>query len=168
VIEDPNSPPEQPNPPPSADEPVPLTAQQERALLALLVASSVREAADKAECAERTLRRWLKDPGFAAAYQDARLEARRGVTNSLARVALKAITALERVIDREDSPPAAVVSAARAVLSELHGSASQEALEERVARLEAAGAPRPAPAAPTPATSAPAPESEAPQTEPAP
>lgn len=113
-----------------------LTGAQQRALDALLVQPTIKEAAKTAGCGDRSLRRWLKDPVFAQAYQEARAEVRRAVTNRLASVAGKAVAALEGVLDDEAAPHGSVVAAAKVVLSELHGAASQEALEERLAQLE--------------------------------
>ena len=48
-----------------------LTAKQTRALAALLTSPSITQAARAAACGEASLRRWLKEPAFAAAYREA-------------------------------------------------------------------------------------------------
>jgi hypothetical protein len=48
-----------------------LTARQQRGLTALLASNSAASAAKQAKVAERTLRRWLAEPAFRAAYQHA-------------------------------------------------------------------------------------------------
>ena len=50
-----------------------LSARQEKALAALLTTSSVPEAAAKAGCSERSLRRWLaEDDSFISEYRERR------------------------------------------------------------------------------------------------
>ena len=52
-----------------------LTRRQEAAIAALLAAPTIAAAAEQAKVAERTLRGWLKEPVFQAAYRVARREA---------------------------------------------------------------------------------------------
>ena len=49
-----------------------LTRKQEQAVAALLEQPTVLRAATAAGVSERTLRLWLKDPGFKAAYPGSR------------------------------------------------------------------------------------------------
>jgi transposase-like protein len=52
-----------------------LTRKQEQAIAALLECSTVAEAARKAGVSHSTLKRWILDPAFEAAYRGARREA---------------------------------------------------------------------------------------------
>src|SRR5262245_60449466 len=51
-----------------------LPRKQEAAISALLTAASITSAAAQVGVSEKTLRNWLKRPGFAAAYAAARHE----------------------------------------------------------------------------------------------
>ena len=55
-------------------ETAPLKPSQARAVVALLREPTVAKAARHVGVNERTLRRWLADPGFRAALDDARRE----------------------------------------------------------------------------------------------
>lgn len=49
-----------------------LSRKQEAAVAALLTESTLCRAAERARVGEVTLWRWLKEPGFKAAYREAR------------------------------------------------------------------------------------------------
>src|SRR5690349_5827677 len=54
-----------------SDDDMKLSPKKQRAILALMVMSTIGEAAQFADVGTRTLHRWLKDPDFAAALRDA-------------------------------------------------------------------------------------------------
>lgn len=59
----------------------PLTTRQQTAIAALLETSSLAEACRESGVSERTMRRWLKQPYFVAAYHRA---SRMGYANAIA------------------------------------------------------------------------------------
>jgi len=71
-----------------------LTAKQERAIIALLSASTIGAAAAAAGIGERTLFRWLSEPTFQDSYQQARRQAFDRAAGRLQVIATKAVDAL--------------------------------------------------------------------------
>lgn len=70
-----------------------LTAQQERAILALLETSDRKAVAERAGCHEQTLYKWLRDPGFRKELNDARRRFRERQIDLLAQRRLATATA---------------------------------------------------------------------------
>ncbi len=73
-----------------------LTRKQDGAIAALLSAPTVAAAATAAGIGERTLRRWLRDSAFVAAYRDARRKVVEAAVARLQNVAYEAVDALQR------------------------------------------------------------------------
>lgn len=93
-----------------------LPERQRRALAALMTTRSRDEAASVAGVAPRTLRSYLADPGFRAAY-DALLDASVDSALDSSRAGLsEAVDALREIVADSDATASARVSAARAVL----------------------------------------------------
>ena len=113
-----------------------LTGRQERALWALLSEPSIAAAAQAAGIGERTLHRWLDDPGFQDAYYDARRQAVGQAVARLQRAACTAVDTLEAVMADLTAPAAARVSAAKVVLEQVRAE-SLEDQEQRITELEA-------------------------------
>lgn len=93
-----------------------MTPKQERALAALVLCPTAREAAKAAGLAESTLRRYKQDPGFMAEY-------RKRCNESLETACTKAKSALPPAIERlngivqdDKQQPREQIAAARAVL----------------------------------------------------
>ena len=78
----------------------PLSAKQERALVALMGAKSLDQAAAQAGVGQRTLRRWLQQDAFQEAIQKLRRAAMSSATAHLQNVAWDAVEAL-RYVDVE-------------------------------------------------------------------
>lgn len=113
-----------------------LSHKQERAIAALLVATSVTEAAQQIGVNENTLLRWLKDTGFEASYRAAR---RAVVTQAIARMqqlCSKVVTKLEELIDDPTAPASSRVTAMKTVLEMSWKTIELEDLEARIAALE--------------------------------
>ena len=75
-----------------------LTAKQERALVALMGARTLDEAAARAGVGQRTLRRWLQQEAFQAAFQRVRRDAMSAATAHLQHVAWDAVETLRLIL----------------------------------------------------------------------
>jgi len=110
--------------------------KQERAIGALLSASSIREAAKEAGIAEATLHRYLKDETFKAQYQAAKREVVQQAISQLQRSAGKAVKVLIEIAEDKECPSSARVSAARTILETSLKAVELEDLEKRIEELE--------------------------------
>lgn len=116
-----------------------LPRKQEQAIACLLAQPSIGEAARAAGVGERTLRRWLQDPGFLAAYRRARQEV---VEGTIGRIQAATGTAVDTLlaVTREGKRDGDRVRAAVALLDHARrGLAEADALQG--ARDLGAGAP---------------------------
>jgi hypothetical protein len=110
-----------------------LSAEQDSAIIALVNELSIPKAADSCGVPERTLRRWLNQPEFKAAYREARrvtMEQALGLTQ---RYAAAAVNVLAKVMTDPATPASSRVSAASNLLK--FGRESVE-LDELVGRIE--------------------------------
>lgn len=111
-----------------------LAPRRARAVAVVLEEPTLARAAKRIGVHDRTLRRWLKDPDFRRALDEAR---RQAFGEALARVqfgASRAAQALLDVLDDEEARPTERVAAARALLEHAHR--AEEILDLR-GRLEA-------------------------------
>lgn len=115
-----------------------LSPKQRKAIEALLTEPTVKAAAARAGVNERTLRRYLTDKEFQAAYQEARRESMRRVTARLQQAAGSAVNTLAAIHADPNLPASARVSAARIILDTAYKGVELEDLEERLGRLEEA------------------------------
>ena len=111
------------------------TRKREQAIAALLTAPSVAEAAGRAGLGEATLRRWLREPGFAAAYRAARRHTLEPVVGRLQQAASAAVETLERNLAAQAE--SVQVRAAQLVLEQAFKGVELMDLAERVEALEA-------------------------------
>ncbi|HVU63061.1 MAG TPA: hypothetical protein VHC70_03735, partial [Phycisphaerales bacterium] len=111
-----------------------LTADQERAIVALLGQPTVAKAAESLGIHESTLHRWLREPPFARAYARARREVFRHAVALTQRYASHAVQILMKVAHDPAASHAARVSACATVLR--FGRESIE-LDDLGARMEA-------------------------------
>ena len=111
-----------------------LTRKQEQAVASLLRQPTITAAADDAGVSDSTLRRWMRDDVFAAAYSTARAQLVTDTIGAIQRSGTRAILTLHEIMGDADAPASARVAAARTVLD----LAIQSALEARIAALEAA------------------------------
>jgi len=115
-----------------------LTQMQHDAISALLLTRTLKAAAKSAGCGERTLRGWLDEPQFVAAYQAAR---RAAVGQSIARLQQISGAAVDRLKALlECGKPAIELGAARTVLELAIKSVEIEDLQSRILALEEAHA----------------------------
>ncbi|SRR6266849_3175917 len=111
-----------------------LGRRQEAAVAALLTAPTITEAAQVVGVAESTLRRWLAEPEFQAAYQEARQQAVSMAVGRLQGLLAKAAETLERAMSC--GTPATEVRAAIAAFDQAYKGAELLDLAGRVAALE--------------------------------
>lgn len=112
--------------------------KQQQAVTALLSSPTIGDAAKSCGMGERTLKRWLKDEDFLAAYRDAQRNLLESAVNRLRGAALEFVNALHHIATDNGAPPAARATAARSGLEVLLKAGALEELERRVADLEQA------------------------------
>ena len=95
---------------------VTLTQKQNRALLALLTHPTREEAAKAAGTTSKTLRTYLEDPAFQAAYKAALAELLEDATTQAKQSLNPALTALREITEDREQQSQARVSAARSLL----------------------------------------------------
>ena len=113
-----------------------LSANQHRAISALLTEKSVCEAAKSAKVSTPTLFRWLKDEAFNKAYMEARRLATGQAIAQLQQASSEAVKTLCDVMKDKTATPGARVSAAKIVLELSIKAVELEDLAQRVEWLE--------------------------------
>ena len=111
-----------------------LTAGQEKAIHALLSSVTVEAAAKKAGVSDRTLHRWLNDPGFRQGYLAARRQVMEQAVGSLQRASLGAVEALVRNL--KCGVPGTEVRAALVILDAGLKGVEMMEFEDRLAAVE--------------------------------
>lgn len=96
-----------------------MTPRQQKALAALLTSPSKAAAAKAAGIAPRTLRDYLADPEFQAAYRDAFGNMVEDATRQAQQAISPALSTLRDIVEDREEDAQARISAARAILS--HG-----------------------------------------------
>ena len=96
-----------------------MTPRQQKALAALLTSPSKAAAAKAAGIAPRTLRDYLADPEFQAAYRDAFGNMVEDATRQAQQAISPAMSTLREIVEDREEDAQARISAARAILS--HG-----------------------------------------------
>lgn len=94
-----------------------MTARQQRALTALLSTPSKAAAARAAGISDRTLRDYLADPTFRAAYEKAFGDMVEDATQQAKQSLSPAISTLREIVEDKEEDAQARISAARAILS---------------------------------------------------
>src|SRR5580704_4943340 len=118
-----------------------LKPKQEAAILALLTARTVEEAASTAGVPPRTLHRWMREPVFDAGLREAKRAAFGQGIARLHQMCSAAVTTLGRVMVDAKTPPATKVRAADSILNHTARASEIEDVEARVSALEASVAP---------------------------
>src|SRR5262245_59396765 len=116
-----------------------LNPRQERAIEALLTSATQKKAAEKAGIGERTLKRWLAEPAFAAAYRQARREVVEHAVGILQQLAGRAVATLGGLMGAEHGEGVRCRAAAIVLEQSLRGVELGDLLV-RVEALEAAAA----------------------------
>ena len=115
-----------------------LTSRQRRAIAALLSSRDVKAAALAAHVGERTLYRWMGEPGFRAALSLAEGGAIDGATRRLLTLTDPAITTIALVMADHGNPAGVRLRAAQAVLDYLLRLRELRNIETRLEALERA------------------------------
>ena len=113
-----------------------MTRKQDAAIGALLSQATISAAAESVGIGEATLRRWLKNPDFLAAYGASRREAVSQAVGQLQAACSVAVLALTDISQDVSCPASARVSAARTVLELALKGVELENLAVRVEELE--------------------------------
>jgi hypothetical protein len=95
---------------------IPITPRKEKALQALLVSRTRAEAARTAGIGESTLRGYLQDPEFSAAYKKAAAGIMDGATRQLQQNLTAAIDRLAQIVADDEENSMAQISAAKTLL----------------------------------------------------
>jgi arginine/lysine/ornithine decarboxylase len=114
---------------------------RERAIAALLETNTITAAAQLTGIAEKSLRNWLKEPGFAGEYRDARRALVTQASDRLAKSCREAVDTLNDIM-RHSENDAPRVTAARAILDYAYKAVEIDDLTARLERLEAQLNPR--------------------------
>ena len=115
-----------------------LGGKREAAILALLTARSIEDAARTAGVPPRTLHRWLLEPMFDAAYRKARRNAFAQATARLQQATGAAVSTLLKIMVDQNVQASTRVRAAGTVLDHASKAIEIEDVEVRVAALEQA------------------------------
>lgn len=114
-----------------------MTARQKRALVGLLTASTLREAAAQAKVSYPTLRRWLaEDKEFRAEYADALRELVESAAAQARQGMTEAVGVLREIMADVEAAPNARVAAARTVIDGGTRLIEMQSYETRIAELE--------------------------------
>jgi hypothetical protein len=106
------------------------------AIAALLEADTLTDAATRAKVAESTLRRWLTDRDFAAAYAQAKRQLLDSALSRLRTLARRSVDVLEGVATDGAAPHASRVTAASRLLDGALRLLEVEDVENRLSELE--------------------------------
>jgi len=117
-----------------------LSRKEEAAISALLTQGTLAGAASVAGIGEATLRRWLQRDDFQSAYRRARREAVSQAVAHLQRVSGEAVETLRVIMNDDQKPSSARVTAARVILEMSIKAVELEDLEVRITALEALSA----------------------------
>lgn len=112
-----------------------VTPKQEAAIAALLTTQTAKAAAKKAKVSDRTLRRWMKEPGFQRAYKSARRSIVEAAVVQLQKAAGPAVRALVRNLKAEK--PADQIRSAGQILAGALRAVELDDVAERLNELEA-------------------------------
>lgn len=113
-----------------------LSRKKEQAIIALLEAPTVKEAAEMVKISPATLYKWMALPEFEEAYREARHRAMGEAIARLQQASSEAVDTLRDVMGDQEATPASRVTAARAVLELGLRATELELVDERLARLE--------------------------------
>lgn len=114
-----------------------LTASQKRAIRALMVSRTNGEAAKQAKVSEPTLYRWLNDPIFKAALQEAEARAAGNTARRLSIGSQLALDVLIAIMESEEAGDSMRLQAARVWLDNYHKARDDGDMERRLTALEA-------------------------------
>lgn len=112
-----------------------LTARQQQALYFFVGSSSIESACREADISKETFYQWLKKPSFKSELERLRNEVVNDAVNHLKSSSTKAVTTLESLLSRDDSP-AVQRAAANDILGHVVKFMELREFEERLLKLE--------------------------------
>ena len=112
--------------------------KKDQAIAAVLSHRKVEEAARAVGISANTLLRWLKEPGFDAAYREARRAAARESIARLQDASGAAVTTILKIMVDSNLPAGTRLRAAEIVLNQMAKAIEIEDIDERVTELERA------------------------------
>ncbi len=110
-----------------------LSRKQEDAIIALLSAPTLEEAAKATGITYITLWRWMQKPEFVESYRNARVEAVRQAVSRLSKVCSEAVDVLRGIMTDPEAPSSSRVTAAKTILD---GAFKGIELDDLAARIE--------------------------------
>jgi hypothetical protein len=113
-----------------------LSQAQERTIAALLVSPTFLKAAKKARVTTRSIRRWMKEPAFVAAYESARGKVVEAAIVLIQSAAADALRAMRRVCNDQDRVFGEQFQASTLILQSSLKGIEFGAFNERLAALE--------------------------------
>lgn len=113
-----------------------INKKKERFLSEMLLNGSIEKAASNAGISKTTAYRYLDDDDFNELYKEKRKQSLDEVVAQLTTAATKAVKTLEEVLDDEEAPPTAKVSASRAILDNMFKGFSLVEIEDRLTKIE--------------------------------
>lgn len=113
-----------------------LSRKKEQAIIALLEAPTVKEAAEMVKINPATLYKWMALPEFEEAYREARHRAMGEAIARLQQASSEAVDTLRDVMGDQEATPASRVTAARTVLELGMRGTEIEVIEVRLKQLE--------------------------------
>jgi transposase-like protein len=110
--------------------------KKEQAIVALLGAPTLIDAAKNCDISQSTLRRWMQEPAFVESYRRAREQLLEAAINKLFHSTYQAAAVLLEVSKNKRATSSSRVSAARAILEIAMKAQEFHELESRIAELE--------------------------------
>jgi transposase-like protein len=111
-----------------------LSREQEQAIAVLLAERTIAAAARRLKVHPSTLRHWLRQPAFDAAFREARAEILRSTVQVMELATADAVAALRRACKHKD--PEVVLKAAGLLLSARNDAVAQLDIVNRLKELE--------------------------------
>lgn len=113
-----------------------FTRKMELAIISLLTAPSMAEAAKQAGVGQNTLWRWLKEPAFKEKYQEAKREAVSQAVARLQQLSSTSVDVLNEIANDSEAPASSRVSAAKTIIEMAIKAVELEDIVARVDQLE--------------------------------
>ena len=112
--------------------------QRQATLDALIAGATVKQAAEAAGISQKTVRRWLEEPEFAAEVTEARRAITGDIIIAVKSKAVQATAVLGEIMDNQKASPCARVQAAKTVLDTAFKAIETGEIVERIEELEQA------------------------------
>ena len=115
---------------------MPANARRDAVFTALLSGRTIKDAARLTTTNEKTIRRWLAEPEFAAELSKARTEISQNVMHGLIATAAKAVNTLSALLDDKNLSGSLKIQSSRTALEFAMRAIEQTAIIERLDELE--------------------------------